>query len=65
MDKQKIKQIIINVQLEKLMEDTETAEDLGESRRIIEYFENRGYNVEKFKVKQKYREFLMCSICCN
>ncbi len=65
MDKREKEQIRVNVFLEKLMNDVKTAEELGESRRIIEYFENKGYNVEKYNRRQKYRENLMLSINCN
>ncbi len=65
MDKREREQIGVNSILERMMNHVETAEDLGGSRRIIEHLENKGYNVEKYKRRQEYKEFLMFSITCN
>ena len=56
MDNELIKEIIINQDFDKLMNSITTVEDAGASRRIIEYFEGKGYNVEKYKRMQEIKE---------
>ncbi len=65
MDKKEREQIIVNAHLEKLMTDVKNAEDIGFSRRFIEYYEQKGFNVKYFKRRQDYREKLMLTINCN
>ena len=38
-----------------------TPEDLGEGKRIIEYFEKRGYDVKKYKERRDSKEKIMLS----
>lgn len=61
MDEELIREIIINADLNKLMASMKTPEDLGEGKRIIEYFEKRGYDVKKYKERRDSKEKIMLS----
>jgi hypothetical protein len=65
MDERERRQIIINKHLQKLMDDVKSVEDLGYSKRFIEYYEQKGYDVKKFKIKQEYREGLLLAVNYN
>jgi hypothetical protein len=65
MDKREIEQIIVYEHLKKLMNDVKTFEDLGFSKRFIEYYEQKGFNVENFKKRHEYRENLLLAINYN
>jgi hypothetical protein len=65
MDKREREQIIVNEHLEKLMNDAQTAEDLGFSKKFIEYYEQKGFNVKEFKIRREYKERLLLSINYN
>ncbi len=62
MDEELIRKIIINNNLDLLMESMKTAEDLGVGKRLIEYFEKRGYEVDKYKRMRDYKEKIMLSM---
>ena len=57
-------QIKVNNHLERLMIDT-SLEGMGYARKFIEYYNLKGFNVQKFKQRQAYRESLMLSVSCN
>jgi hypothetical protein len=56
MDDELIREIIINQDLDKLMNSIKTVEDAGASRKIIEYFENKGYDVKKYREIHEIKE---------
>jgi hypothetical protein len=60
-----MKEIILNADFDKLMNSIKTAEDLGASKRIIEYFEGKGYDVKKYKEMQENKERIMLSTNIN
>jgi microsomal dipeptidase-like Zn-dependent dipeptidase len=48
-----MKEIILNADFNKLMNSIKTIEDVGAGTRILEYFENKGYNVNKYRKIQE------------
>lgn len=58
-------QITVNEHLEKLMNDVQTLEDLGYSKKFIEYYEEKGFEVYHFKKIQEYKENLLSLINYN
>ncbi|MFH1503696.1 MAG: hypothetical protein ABIE36_03490 [Candidatus Diapherotrites archaeon] len=65
MDEELMQEIILGRDLNKPMNSVRTAEDLGESKRIIEYFEGKGYDVKKYKEIQQNKEEIMLSTNIN
>jgi len=65
LDKREREQIIVNAHLEKMMEDMKTSEDIIFSKRFIEYYEQKGFDVGSFKRRREYREILISVINYN
>jgi hypothetical protein len=61
MDDKLMREIILNADFNKLMNSVKTPEDIGASKRILEYFEKKGYDVKKYKQINERREKAMIS----
>ena len=48
-----------------MMEDMKTSEDIIFSKRFIEYYEQKGFDVGSFKRRREYREILISVINYN